>query len=122
MRYWWDLTALKLSSTGDPYIVVLLLGNYLLLLCKLEVSGENIIHKIVKVGSINQPLSLVAWVHGSPAELVVSYLTLHEAPHRVAHHRHWLLAWQDQDLTSLINLHSFPEKLTCIVIDRNTPY
>ena len=120
MRYWWDLTALKLSSTGDPYMVVLLLGNYLLLLCKLEVSGENIIHKIVKVGSINQPLSLVAWVHGSPAELVISYLTLHEAPHRATHHRHWLLAWQDQDLTSLINLHSLPEKLTCIVIDRNT--
>ena len=95
------------------------LSNYmmtylcLLLLLELKVSGQDIVHEVVKVGSINQPLSLVAWVHGSPAELVISHLTLHEAPHRATHHRHWLLPWQDEDLTSLINLHSLPEKLTC---------
>ena len=67
----------------------------LLLLLELEVSGEDIIHEIVKVGSIDQSLSLVARVHGSPTELVVSHLTLHEAPNRATHHGHWLLAWQD---------------------------
>ena len=88
---------------------------YLLSFLESEVCGEDIIYKVVKVGSIDQPLSLVARVHSSPAELVVSHLTLHEAPHRAAHHRHWLLAWQDQDLTGLINLHSLPEELACIV-------
>ena len=78
---------------------------------KVEVGGEDIVHKVVKVGSIDQSLSLVAWVHSSPAELVISHLTLHEAPHGATHHRHWLLAWQDQDLTSLINLNSPPEEL-----------
>ena len=61
--------------------------------------------------SINVPLSLVAWVHGSPAELVVSHLPLHEAPHRTAHHRHRLLVGHDQDLADLINLNSFAEEL-----------
>ena len=60
--------------------------SLLLSLLEFEVSGEDVIHEVVKVGSINQPLSLVAWVHGSPAELVVSHLTLHEAPHRATHH------------------------------------
>ena len=84
---------------------------YLLSFLESEVSGKDIIHKVVKVGSINQPLSLVDWVHSSLAELVISHLTLHEAPHRTTHHRHWLLAWQDQDLTGLINFHSPPEEL-----------
>ena len=65
------------------------------LLLELEVGGEDIIHEIVKVGSIDQSHSLVARVHGSPTELVVSHLTLHEAPNWTTHHRHWLLAWQD---------------------------
>ena len=67
----------------------------LLLLLELEVSGEDIIHEIVKVASIDQSLSLVARVHGGPTELVVSHLTLHEAPNWATHHWHWLLAWQD---------------------------
>jgi len=79
----------------------------------LEVSGEDVIHEVIKVGSINQPLSLVAWVHGSPAELVIRNLMLHEAPHRATHHRHWLLARQDQYLTHCINLNSLPKELAC---------
>jgi len=79
-----------------------------------EISGENVIHKVVKVGPINQPLSLVAWVHGSPAELIIRYLTIHEAPHRATHHRHWFLARQYQDLTHCINLNSLPEELACM--------
>ena len=81
---------------------------------ELEVSGEDVIHKIVKVGSINQSFSLVAWVHGSPAELVINHLTLHEAPHRATHHRHWLLARQDQEFTHCINPNSLPEELACM--------
>ena len=79
-----------------------------------EISGENVIHKVVKVGPINQPLSLVAWVHGSPAELVISHLTFHEVPHRATHHRHWFLARQYQDLTHCINFHSLQEELACM--------
>ena len=83
-------------------------------LLEFEVSGKDIIHEVVKIGSINQPLSLITWVHGSPAELVISHLTLHEAPHRATHHRHWFLARQDQDLTYCINLNSLPEELACM--------
>ena len=64
----------------------------LLFLHEFEVSGEDVIHEVVKVGSINQPLPLIAWVHGSPAELVISRLTLHEAPHRATHYRYRFLA------------------------------
>ena len=85
----------------------------LLLLFELEVGGEDIIHEIVKVGPINQSLSLVAWVHGGPTELVVSHLTLHEAPHGATHHRHWFLAGQDQDFTYCINFNSLAEELAC---------
>jgi len=84
-----------------------------MLLLEGKVSREDIIHKVVKVGSIDKTLSLVAWIHGSPAELVISHLTLHEAPHRTTHHRHWLLARQDQDLTHCINFNSLLEELTC---------
>ena len=96
-------------------------------LLEFEVSGEDVIHEVVKVGSINQPLALIAWVHGSPTELVIDHLTFHEAPHRATHHRHWFLARQDQDLTHCINLNSLPEELTymglkrkCSICWRNT--
>ena len=85
-----------------------------------EISGENVIHKVVKVGPINQPLSLVAWVHGSPAELVISHLTLHKAPHRVMHDRHWFLARKYQGLMHCINLNSLLEELACMGL-RKTP-
>ena len=80
-------------------------------LLKHKTAVKHMIYYVVLVDTLNQSLSLVAWVHGSPAELVISHLTLHEAPHRTTHHRYWLLPWQDEDLTGLINLHSLPEEL-----------
>ena len=84
-----------------------------LLLLEFKVGGEHIIDQVVKVGAINQPLSLVAWVHGGPAELVIRQFPLHEAPHWSAHHRHRLLVGHDQDLTDLIKFNSLAEELAC---------
>ena len=80
-----------------------------------EVSRHDIIDKIIEVGSIDEPFSLVAWVHGSPAELIISNLSLHEAPHWPSHHRYWLLVGHDENFSCLINIHSFAEELTCEV-------
>ena len=80
---------------------------------RLEVCGHDIIDKIVEVGSIDEPLSLVARVHGSPAELVITSLSLHKAPHRTTHHRNRFLVWHDEDLSCLIYVHSLTEELTC---------
>ena len=80
---------------------------------RFEVRRHDIIDKIVKVGTINEPLSLVARVHGSPAELVIRSLSLHEAPHRTTHHRNRLLVWHDEKLSCLINVHSLAKELTC---------
>jgi len=77
------------------------------------------LHYIIPVNSLDQSLSLVAWVHGSPAELVISHLTFHEAPHRATHHRHWFLARQDQDLTHCIYLNSLPEELAYVELKSN---
>ena len=103
-----------------------------LLLIEFKLCGEDIIHQVVKVGAINQPLSLVAWVHGGPAKLVISHLSLHEAPHRSTHYRYRFLAWEDQELAYLIKCHLLTEELTCEVgpdvetvtsaIYRKTPY
>ncbi len=88
-------------------------STVLVLFLEREVSCKNVIHNIVKVGAINQPLSLVAWVHGSPAELVIRHLPLHEAPNRATHHSHWLLPGQDQKLPNLIKRDSLTEKRGC---------
>ena len=111
----------NVSNPSSFIILIRLYSSYhLLLLVEFEVSGEDVIHEVVKVVSINQPLSLEAWVHGGPAELVISHLTLHEAPHGATHHGHWLLARQDQDLTHCINLNRLPEKLayTCMWVEK----
>ena len=81
---------------------------------RLEVCGHDIIDQIIEVGSIDEALSLVARVHGSPAELVIRSLSLHEAPHRTTHHRNRLLVRHDEDLSCLVYVHSLAEKLTCI--------
>ena len=72
---------------------------------------QHIIHEVVQVGPIDEPVSLVARVHGGPAELVVGSLSLHEAPHGTTHHGDWLLAWQQQDLAHLVNLNALTEEL-----------
>ena len=71
------------------------------------------IDQIVKVGAIDQPLSLVAWVHGCPAELIILHLPLHEAPHWTTHHWHRLLVGHDQNLAHFINFNSLAEELAC---------
>ena len=81
-------------------------------LLEFEICGHDIIDEIVEVGSIDEPLSLVARVHGSPAELVITSLSLHEAPHRTTHHRNRLLVWHDQDLSHFVHLNALTEELT----------
>ena len=81
-------------------------------LLELEICGHDIINEIVEVGSIDEPLSLVARVHGSPAELVIRSLSLHEAPHRTTHHRNRLLVRHDEDLTNFVHLNTLSEELT----------
>ena len=77
-----------------------------------EISGHDIIHKVVEVGSINDTLPLVAWVHGCPAELIFYNFPLHEAPHRATHNGHRFLVGHDQDLSSLVHINPLAEKLT----------
>ena len=81
-------------------------------LLELEICGHDIINEIVEVGAIDEPLSLVARVHGSPAELVIRSLSLHEAPHRTTHHRNRLLVRHDKDLTNFVHLNTLAEELT----------
>ena len=58
----------ELYMTTDCFVKVLLIS---LLLLEIKVRGKHIIDQVVKVCAINQPLSLVAWVHGHPAELII---------------------------------------------------
>ena len=90
-----------------------------LLLVELEFSRHDVVYKVVKVGAIDEALSLVARVHGSPAELVVFLLPLHEGPDWTTHHWDRLLVRHDQNLTNLINLNSFTEELTCEILQVN---
>ena len=81
---------------------------------ELEFCGEHIVHQVVKVGSINEALSLEAWVHGHPAELAgVTGLSLHEGPHWLALDRYRLLPRDHEDLANLIQHHILVEELTC---------
>ena len=58
-----------------------------------EISGENVLHLVVHVGSLNQPFSLLTVIYGSPALFAVTHLIglmLHETPYRTLLHWHWL--------------------------------
>ena len=74
---------------------------------------EQIIDDIIEVVSLDELLSLVAWVHGHPAKLILLLFSLHEVPHRLPHHGNWLHAWEQQETTGLINFNSRPKKLSC---------
>jgi len=63
-----------------------------LLLLEFEVIREYIVNQVIVVDSINQPFSLFAMVHGSPAALLISRLVLHESPHLVVPHQYRILA------------------------------
>ena len=62
---------------------------------KLEVRGEDITRNIVVVSPLNQPFSLHACVHGSPAVLVIPCQIFHESPHRTVSHCHWTFVTED---------------------------
>lgn len=74
---------------------------------------KHIIDEIVEVIPLNEPVSLVAGVHGGPAKLVILYLSLHEAPDRTTHNGNRLHFWQQEELANGINLHTIAEELTC---------
>ena len=85
--------------------------NIMLFRTKFEVVREYIVDNIVEVVSLDELLSLVAWVHGHPAKLILLLFSLHEVPHRLPHHGNWFHAWEQQKTTGLINLNSGLEKL-----------
>ena len=60
---------------------------------KFEVRREDIINQVIKVVSLDEPLALVARVHGCPAELVLRHSPLHEALDRLPHHWYRLHVW-----------------------------
>ena len=81
---------------------------------KFEVRGEDIINQVVKVVSLDEPLALVARVHGCPAELILRSLPLHEAPDRLPHYWYrFHVRPKEQQLSRLVNLNPLTEELTC---------
>ena len=64
-------------------------------LIELEISREDVIHKVVVVSPFDQPFSLHACGHGGPAVLVVPCQIFYESPHRTVPHWHWALVTQD---------------------------
>ena len=101
-------TVLKLFKTLQ--LSTLLLSR----LPKFEVRGEDIINQVVEVVSLDEPLALVAGVHGHPAELILRSLPLHEAPDRLPHYWYRLHVWsKEQKLSRLVNFNPLTEELTC---------
>ena len=68
--------------------------NIMLFRAKFEIVRKHIVDDIVEVVSLDELLSLVAWVHGHPAKLILLLFSLHEVPHRLPHHGNWLHAWE----------------------------
>ena len=86
---------------------------FLKILLEVKLVNKNVLDNVIAMVSINESLSLVAVVHGSPAELIICLLSLHEAPDRTTHYRYRVLVRQDQDLAGLIDINSWTEELTC---------
>ena len=79
---------------------------------ELELCGEHVIYKVVKVVSINQALSLVARIHGCPAQCVVTcHLSFHEGPQRLALNWYGLLSREEKNLAHTIQNHTLAEEL-----------
>ena len=74
----------------------------------------------MEVVSIDEALPLVSRVHGSPAELVVHHIPLHEAPDRTTHDGYRLLVGHDQNLAHLVDLNSSAEELACSFCNTST--
>ena len=86
---------------------------------ELERRWEHIINQIVQVVSLYELLSLIAWVHGHPAELVTGLFSLHEVPDWLPHHRHWLHVRKEKETARFIYFDSRPKELTCDWSDHN---
>ena len=81
---------------------------------KFEVRGEDIINQVIEVVSLDEPLALVARVHGCPAELILRSLPLHEAPDRLPHYWYRFHVWpKEQQLSRFVDLNPLMEELTC---------
>ena len=81
---------------------------------KFKVRREDIINQVIEVVSLDEPLALVAGIHGHPAKLVLRSLPLHEAPDRLPHYWYWLHIWpKEQQPSRLVNLNPLTEELTC---------
>ena len=86
---------------------------------ELELSREDVVHEVVKVGAINETLSLEARVHGYPAVVAgVPSLSLHEGPHRLPLDWHRFLPWDHEDLTNHVQNHVVVEELTCAYVGK----
>ena len=78
--------------------------------CKLF--REDIVDEVVEIVSFDELLSLVAWIHGRPTELVFRLISLHEVPDWLPHHSYWLHVGEKKKTTGLVYLNTWPEKLT----------
>ena len=99
-----------------PHYLTTVFKLFLLLigLPKFEIGEEDIINQVIKVVSLDEPLALVARVHGCPAELVLRRFPLHEAPDRLPHYWYWLHVWsKKQQPSRFINFNPLMEELTC---------
>lgn len=78
-----------------------------------KISCKQTVHQVVQVVALDEPLPLVARVHGHPAQLVLGRLPLHEVPDWLTHHRHRLQVGtgQLQETTGLVHLHTISEEL-----------
>ena len=78
---------------------------------ELKVLSKDIINEVIKVVSFNEPLALVARVHGYPAKLVVRYVSFHKVPYLSTHHRNWVQGREEEELARFINLISIAKEL-----------
>ena len=66
---------------------------------KLEIGGKEILHLVVHIRSVDQSLSLLTMLYGSPALFAIIYLAklvLHVTPYRTLFNWHGLLVRKDE--------------------------
>ena len=83
---------------------------------KLEIGGKEILHLVVHIRSVDQSLSLLTMLYGSPALFAIIYLAklvLHVTPYRTLFNWHGLLVRKDEHLLNVIDSHTTVQKLTC---------
>ena len=83
---------------------------------KFEAAGEHILYQIVQVMAVDEPLSLVARVHGCPAVLHILYFStpLHEPPHWPPPDRYRGVVGKEEQFSHFIHFNTLAEKLACM--------